>query len=412
MERIARMYAAIGSTAETELEIFQTYLEMHPDAFRLDIKFGGDQSQAQLKNLVFSAIHNTSMFFDHCKEWAKDPTNGISVDEVMAVTDASEELKIIRFLDNKDKHSEKRSANFLPVLEDVSCRLIARDSFSMTHYLNGDVKFEGDMGHVVCGIVRNSVNQVILGDVHDILVTGVNAWEQFLTENGLLPTDMADSSEVGKRSLMFSAPPRKPLPPESPLESVHYLLVLNLIHNESRDFCVTALHLYTVSRTRDVINELTLVSETFVEFRGPTANIGNIALFEAVMTTRNIAQVAGVRIGIYSAGRFEKEIGDRIKPIINDVILPAGFTFISPSDDQKYNNTVLSIDKECEQKAFRMFNAVIGRPEDPNDRNLSGQKLPYRYSRNWFSTPDLQASNGYILNPTPVTETPPAGGAP
>jgi hypothetical protein len=394
------MYAAIGAAADIELATFQTYLEMRPEDSNLYINFDGGASEAELELIATGAINNIAMFFDQCYVWASVATNGVSVDEVKGVTKSCKELQIIRDLYNKDKHPHQgpSQSGLSPVLGEVSVRLSFTDSLEMTAF-QSTVTFGGNIDRIVSTTIRNSKTNATVGELHDILVKGISAWETFLTAKGLMPTTDTERATIKsreKRSLVFSAPPKEPLPPELPLEAIHYLLAVNTICSYSQTFCLTALHLYAVDRRRDVISRLRLIGERFVEFRDPTDDIGRIALLEAVMAAKPLSESAGTRIGIFSNAGYEPGIWSRTKPIWGDILLPAGYTFVSIPTGETAANTLSAIDHECTQLAFCMFNSVVNRPEEPPVSRWAIEKLPYRYARDWFRNPEVAAGGGYF----------------
>jgi hypothetical protein len=389
------MYAALGLIAEKSLSEFVTYIEMNPDKFQVDVNLQGTSSQAEMDNLGSSAIHNISIFYDHCYQWASAPGSVSSISEVQAVSMGSKAIQIIRDLDNKEKHPHQTPSlsGFTPVLENVFRCLAFTDSLEVSQYYSGEVKFAGDISYILTGTVRNTKTQEEIGQLDTILDDAVTAWELFLTRKGLLALTNTEPSTAPdeKRSVVFAAPMHKPLEAQQPLETLHYLLVAYTLCTSDKSRCITAIQLYTVIREGTSVQELRLYREKFVEFRDPTQDVDKIGLWEAVLTVSRTPRIPGARTGIFATGEFAAGIKNRVEPILNDVHLPADMTFVSPSTDQGLNRTLANLESLAVERALRMAGTAHAAPEGDVKRELPNQKPPYRFSREWFANPALAA---------------------
>jgi hypothetical protein len=102
IQRVNRIYAAIGATEENDLnKLKATVLKTDKvKAFFQD--FRGELSDADLSNCAHTLIHNIANLRSHLKQWAKQ--NGYDKKEVEQVFENSLDLQIIQDLSDNDKH--------------------------------------------------------------------------------------------------------------------------------------------------------------------------------------------------------------------------------------------------------------------------------------------------------------------
>jgi hypothetical protein len=193
--RIARLYAALGSVVSQDLgdvtvEISGFDRNGIP---QFSLSAQGEYSQAELEHLAASSVHAVANFFDHCVVICK--TVGIPTTEADKVTSGSLSLRILRDLDNKDKHpaSVNNSSGVFPELTDVK-RMIrisgSKDSpGKLTFTFRSDSKEVSVLDRhlvdaVITGSVKNAKTGETLPPLHLLLADGISQWEEFLKHYG------------------------------------------------------------------------------------------------------------------------------------------------------------------------------------------------------------------------------------
>jgi len=101
-DRILRLYAAIGDTAEIDISKFQPRLGSSGKCVFVCQDFRGGLSDEQISNLAHSAISNLANLRDHLRRWAK--LHGHDPDRIDDAVKKSFELQVIIDLSNVDKH--------------------------------------------------------------------------------------------------------------------------------------------------------------------------------------------------------------------------------------------------------------------------------------------------------------------
>lgn len=203
-ERLQRLYAAVGAVlGRDEVSSFKPqvtdacppdqlpeFLKTSSRRFKLTSwDFGGGIPQAELDNKAWAAIHNTSIFYDHCCTWAHQ--NNIARDEVNAVTAGCLALRIIRDLDVSEKHPQTRAntCGLSPQLANIQRVLQIRSSQSTQSKatsVGGIVVVGGDPGLAIIGDVINGRTGKTVHAFPDIIEEGIAAWETFLRSKGAL----------------------------------------------------------------------------------------------------------------------------------------------------------------------------------------------------------------------------------
>lgn len=104
IERVSRLYAAIGAVVETDLSNLKGQVVETDKSVGLYNDFRGGMSDAELSNLAHSLINNIANLPNHLKRWAaRNGKDRTVVDETFSQSFA---LKIIEDLSNNDSHGE------------------------------------------------------------------------------------------------------------------------------------------------------------------------------------------------------------------------------------------------------------------------------------------------------------------
>jgi hypothetical protein len=191
--RIRRMYAAIGATEEKDLERFKASAAEQPGLIMFAADFTGGMADEELANAVQSAIYNVAHLRDHLRRWAraeqKDP--GL----IDSAVSASLELKIVLDLADFDKHGGSRRDGGYSKLDprikniDRALRLqtktVAGSVVSLTFGRGGApvVGGDGSGSVVITGTVVDGRANVV-GDLREILIVAIGAWERTLDSLG------------------------------------------------------------------------------------------------------------------------------------------------------------------------------------------------------------------------------------
>jgi hypothetical protein len=195
------MYAAVGRKMDTDATSYLTKVEFAPPDGRLKINFNPNAglTPEQLENMARSAINVIAVFYNHCRAYAAE--KGIPADEVNNVTKNSLALRLIRDLDNMDKHpgAAAKESGLNPALKGIrrALRLNARPGEGPSYF---GVAFNQDQR--TGQVVQNNVAITLIGEVINrdtgerlmhfgtMLDGGVVAWERFLDSHGInSPTD-------------------------------------------------------------------------------------------------------------------------------------------------------------------------------------------------------------------------------
>lgn len=196
LHRLDRIYSAIGSIEEEDLEKLRATVIRTEKAFSIIQDFRGGFSDADLSNYAHGVIHGIANLGDHLRRWAAQ--NGQDKAKVNETVDISPDLQIIIDLSNNDKHGypprNGGHSKKAPQLTEVT-RLMRlqtqekKDSgIGMTFAADGKPIFFGDgtAKAVITGDVVDAQNNRI-GDLYDISINAVGAWEKLITHFGLIP---------------------------------------------------------------------------------------------------------------------------------------------------------------------------------------------------------------------------------
>jgi hypothetical protein len=190
--RIGRLYAGLGAIASTNFEGVTVEISGFENNGlpKFSINAQGSYSQADLEFMASSSIHAVASFFDHCVKACA--LLGIPKTEPFKITAGSLSLRILRDIDNDDKHgANKNSSGVFPELIDV--RRVLRIGTSESNPGRFEFTFGGgsnqisvlnrsNVDAVITGIVKNSKTGAPIAFLHVLLEDGVSQWEKFLTQ--------------------------------------------------------------------------------------------------------------------------------------------------------------------------------------------------------------------------------------
>lgn len=187
------MHAAIGATEEKDLSEFKVSAAEQPGLIMFAADFSGGMADEELANAVQSAIYNVAHLRDHLRRWAKAEQKDLG--QIDSGVSASLELKIILDLADVDKHGGSRRDGGYSKLDpriknlDRALRLqtgpIAGSVVSLAFGRGGTpvVGGGGSGSVVITGTVVDSQDNVV-GDLREILVAAIGAWERTLDSLG------------------------------------------------------------------------------------------------------------------------------------------------------------------------------------------------------------------------------------
>ena len=195
LQRISRIYAAIGSIEEDDPQKLKATVIQTDKIKAVFQDFRGGFSDEDLSNKAHSVIHNIANVRDHLRRWASHHAQDKK--KVDQAVDKCPELQIIKDLSNNDKHGypprDGGHSGKCPQLIEINrvMRLQTQakkgSMISMTVGAGGVPKFTGDgtAKAVVTGdVVDNDGNRI--GDLYEIANKAVEGWESLLVDYGLL----------------------------------------------------------------------------------------------------------------------------------------------------------------------------------------------------------------------------------
>lgn len=195
LQRISRIYAAIEAIEEDDPEKLRGTV-MQTDKFTAVIQdFRSGFSDDELLNQAHILVHNIANLRDHLRKWAAH--NGHDKNRVDQTVDSCLEVQIIKDLSNNDKHGypprDGGHSGRCPQLTDVNREMRLQTQakkgsmIAMTLGADGSPRFIGDgtaKAVVKCDVVDNDKHRI--GDLYDIAIKAVEAWEALLADFGLL----------------------------------------------------------------------------------------------------------------------------------------------------------------------------------------------------------------------------------
>ena len=195
LQRIARIYSAIGSIEEVDPQKLKATVIQTNKIKAVFQDFRGCFSNDDLSNQAHSVIHNIANLRDHLRRWAAH--NGHDKTAVDATVDTCLELQIIKDLSNNDKHGypprdgghSKRSPQLVEISRLMRLQTQPKKGsiIAMSIGAGGVPKFIGD-GTAKAVVTGNVVDSDCdhIGDLYEMANKAVGAWEALLIEFGLL----------------------------------------------------------------------------------------------------------------------------------------------------------------------------------------------------------------------------------
>lgn len=194
LERMHRIYAALDETIEGDLSKFPPKVIDDEKGFAIYQDFLGGLSASQVSNLAHGLVHNIANFHDHLKRWARK--NGQDPKRIDQVIAASPPLQIVKDLSNNDKHGypprDGGHSGKAPKLAEVN-RVMRLTTGSKAGSSVGVVLTRGGLKQIGDGSSAVLITgQVVdaggaaLGDLYDISLEAVAAWEQGLKALGII----------------------------------------------------------------------------------------------------------------------------------------------------------------------------------------------------------------------------------
>jgi len=190
VQRINRIYAAIGDTEEDDPNKLKATVVQTDKAKVIFQDFRGDLSHEDLSNYAHTVIHNIANLQDNLKQWASQ--NGRGKSKVEQIFKNSFDLQIIQDLSNNDKHgypSRRSYSGKYPKLVDIKRVMQLQtqakkgSTVGMTFGTDGATKFYGDGSAkaIITGDVVDNHNNRI-GEFHGITMRALEAWEVLLDD--------------------------------------------------------------------------------------------------------------------------------------------------------------------------------------------------------------------------------------
>lgn len=190
-QRINRIYAAIGAIEESDPQKLKATVIKTEEVISVFQNFRGGYSDDELSNQAHTVVHNIANLRDNLRRWAAN--NGQDTSKVDTAVDNSLELQVILDLSNNDKHGypprngghSKKSPQLIEINRVMRLQTQARKSsmVAMTLGADGVPRFLGDgtAKAVVTGDVVDN-NKGRIGDLYEIAIKAVEAWERLLAE--------------------------------------------------------------------------------------------------------------------------------------------------------------------------------------------------------------------------------------
>lgn len=194
-ERISRIYAAIGAIEETDPQKLKATVIQTENISAVFQDFRGAFSDVELSNQAHMVIHNIANLRDNLRRWATQ--QGQDKAKVDQTVGNCLELQIVLDLSNNDKHGypprdgghSGKSPQLIEINRVMQLWTQAKKGsmIAMTIGAGGVPHFIGDGAAraVVTGdVVDNAKNRI--GDLYEIAIKAVAAWERLLVDFGLI----------------------------------------------------------------------------------------------------------------------------------------------------------------------------------------------------------------------------------
>ena len=189
--RVRRVYAAIDALDEFDMSLLKAQVTEIENRVAIYQDFTGGLTQAQLENLVQSAIYNVAHLRDPLKAFAT--LTGRREVDVRDTLQASEALRVVVDLANLDKHHEPKFGHSgrSPRLANINrvLRLVAEPGKGVGLTLNRDgtprIVGGGSAKAVIVADVLDA-SGAKMGGLGDFLDAAVTAWESLLEGWGVV----------------------------------------------------------------------------------------------------------------------------------------------------------------------------------------------------------------------------------
>ena len=193
--RLERIYDAVGKTVVEGLGEIVVKSRNTESLQTVEIRAFADKSNAELENRTHQVNHLIASFHDHLRGWAK--RHGRNPNDVSAAADASVEMKVVRDLDDNEKHGGKprdggrsKSSPRIECLE-TPTRLTSSEGRSVRLIFTPEGLKQvgtGTVGAVITGRVVGGSGKLI-GKLDEIQKAALSVWEKLLADWDLLPAD-------------------------------------------------------------------------------------------------------------------------------------------------------------------------------------------------------------------------------
>lgn len=195
LHRIYAIYAAVNAVEEGDLGKFAPMIFQDEHHIAIYQNFVGGLTPAELSNLAHSVIHNLANLHDHLRRWARN--NGHDPQRIEDAISNSASLQIIIDLSNNDKHGyppwKGGRSGKAPKLVDVTRDLRLTTAPEAGSYVvvtltpSGlkQVSGTGSTSVIIIGQVVDS-NGAVIGDLYQIELEALGAWEEVLNRLGIL----------------------------------------------------------------------------------------------------------------------------------------------------------------------------------------------------------------------------------
>ena len=194
IDRLHRIYAAVDEAVEGDISKFPPKVISDAKGFALYQDFLGGLNASQVANLAHSLVHNIANLHDHLKRWARK--NGHDPKRIDQALETSAPLQIIKDLSNNDKHGypprnggHSGKAPKLVEAKRVMRLTTAAKAGSFVGMIltpSGPKQIgDGSSAVIVTGQIVDADGKVV-GDLYDISLQAVVAWEQELKSSGVI----------------------------------------------------------------------------------------------------------------------------------------------------------------------------------------------------------------------------------
>lgn len=203
VQRVSRMYAAIGETLETDMTQFPAHV-VRTDKWQFVLQdFSGNKSPEQLANVLHTLIALVASLEYHLGRWAHH--NGHDQKRVTAAFKSSRPLQLIHDLWNAEKHGHpvrNDRSGIAPELKDIRRVMQLRtrpkkgSTVIMTMGSGGIPVIAGD-GSAVAVVTGDVVasDGTNAGDAHALLTEAIATCETLMRSFGIqIASDLADSN--------------------------------------------------------------------------------------------------------------------------------------------------------------------------------------------------------------------------